>query len=76
MESITRLLGMIQKLKKIITPAKCFEKLQPMKVLEEIESILKIHCSKKRRAKKTRTYLDQKTKDSTEYFNEVSESVL
>ena len=59
-ESMTKLLSMIQKLKKIIAPAKCYEKLEPMKVLSEVESILKNknQGSKRQRTRKMRTYIN------------------
>lgn len=52
-EYMTKILSSVQKLKKIISPSKCYEKLEPLKVLEQVETILK--NPPRRREKKLRT---------------------
>ena len=54
-DHMTKILSSIQKLKKIITPSKCYEKLMPLKVLEEVETALL--NVKRRRGKKMRTII-------------------
>jgi len=41
---MTKILSIVQRLKKIIEPSKCYEKLVPIKVLEDVEVILQSKC--------------------------------
>ena len=43
-QSMTKILSIVQRLKKIIEPSKCYEKLVPIKVLEDVEVILQSKC--------------------------------